>query len=112
MNNYHKAAIAYYEAYKGINVKENEKIVLECKTIWCYNFARYIPAANIKAHEKVILEIKDSQYSYLFAKDIPEANIEEHFKVVFNSGYKVYLDFFIKEVNYKGTKVEGWLLYI
>ena len=33
MNNEKKAEKAYYEACDGINVKENEKIVLECKTI-------------------------------------------------------------------------------
>ena len=59
MDNYEKARKAYYEAYKGINVKENEKIVLECKTTYCYLFALYVPEADIKAHEKIILEIKN-----------------------------------------------------
>jgi len=112
MDNDEKAYKAYYKAYNGVNVKENEKMVLECKTSWCYHFARYIPGANIKAHEQVILEIKDPLFSYCFAKDIPEANIEEHFKVILNSGDKKWLNYFIKYVNYKGTKVEEWLIYI
>jgi len=111
MDNY-KAYKAYIEALNGINVKENEKIVLECKTYWCYDFAKQIPRADIKAHEQVILEFKNSRSSFYFARNIPEANIEEHFKVVYNSGDKFWLDKFIKEVNYKNTKVEVWLLYI
>ena len=112
MNNFKKAEKAYWEAFAGINVKENEKIVLECKTDWCYHFAKEIKGADIKAHEKVILEIKEVQYSYCFAKCIPGANIEEHFKLILNSGDKYWLDRFIKYVNYKNTRVEEWLLYI
>ena len=140
MNKYDKAQKAYYEAREGINVKENEKIVLECKTSWCYLFARDIKDADIKAHEQVVLELKTGYCSYKFAKDIkgadikahekailelknpefscyfaadiPGANIEEHFKVIFNSGDKYWLDEFIKYVNYKGTKVEEWIMYI
>ena len=112
MDNFNKAYNAYIEAYNGVNVKENEKIVLECKTIWSYCFAKHIHEADIKAHEQVILEIKDPQSSFHFAKYISEENVEEHFKVILNSGSKVWLDCFIKEVNYKGTKVEDWLLYI
>jgi len=111
MNAFEKAQIAYWEAYKSINVKENEKIVLESKTSWCYDFARYIPGADIKAHEQVILELKDPKNCFYFAK-IPGANIEEHFKVIVNSGSKYWLDAFIKYVDYKNTKVEEWLLYI
>ena len=112
MDNYKKAHNAYYAAYKGINVKKNEKIVLECRTCWSYYFALDIPKADIKAHEQIILELKDSEYCYRFAKNIPGANIEEHFRVVFNSGDKDWLDWFIKQVNYKGTKVEEWIMYI
>ena len=112
MDNFKKARIAYSEACKGINVKENEQIVLESKTVWCYYFAKDISCANIKAHEQVILEIKSPQYSCYFAEDIPGANIEKHFKVVFNSKNKGWLNRFIEEVNYKNTKVEEWLLYI
>jgi len=112
MDNEEKAYNAYREAIKGINVKENEKIVLECKTYWCYNFAKYVLGADIKAHEKIILDLKDPEYSCAFAYSIPGANIEEHFKVIVNSGDKEYLDDFIKYVNYKGTRVEKWWLYI
>ena len=112
MDNYDKARKAYIEAREGINVKENEQIVLECKTFWSYGFALKIPGADIKAHEKVILELKDPEYSIVFAKNIPGANIEEHFKVIYNSGDKDWLNLFIEEVNYKNTKVEEWLLYI
>ena len=112
MNNEEKAAKAYYEARQGINVKENEKIVLECKTDWCYYFARDIKGADIKVHEKVILELKDPEYSYYFAQDISGANIEEHFKIILNSGDKHWLDLFIKTVSYKDTRVEEWLIYI
>ena len=115
MNNYdkeEKARKAYNEARDGISVKENERIALECKTSWCYNFARYIPGADIKAHENAILELKDPRYSCWFAEDIPEANIEKHFKLILNSGDKYYLNRFIEKVKYKGTKIEEWLLYI
>ena len=112
MDNYEKARKSYIEACKGINVKENEQIVIECKTIWCYNFAACIPGADIKAHEQVILSGKDAKMSFFFARDIPGANIEEHFKVVYNSGDKNWFNYFIKEVNYKNTKIEDWLLYI
>jgi len=104
---------AYYQALNGINIKENEKIVLEIKdTNWCYQFAKNIPAADIKAHEKNLLELKDAYYCFIFARDVPEANIEEHFKIIFNSEDKHWLNKFIQEVNYKGTKVEEWLFYI
>ena len=112
MDKYQKASDAYYEARKGINVKENEQIVLECKTDWCYNFALKIPGADIKEHEQVILELKNPEPSCYFAEDIPGANIEEHFKVVYNSGNKDWLNYFIKHVNYKNTRVEEWLFYI
>ena len=112
MDNNEKAYKAYNKALKGINIKKNEKIVLKCKNGWCYHFAHDIPGADIKAHEKVILELKDPRYSCYFAEDISGANIEEHFKVVFNSKDKYWLNRFIKELNYKNTKVEKWLLYI
>ena len=112
MKDYNKAQNAYYEALDGIDVKENEQIVLESKTFLCYYFARDIPGADIKEHEQVILELKRPECSCYFAEDIPGANIEEHFKIVFNSGNKDWLDYFIKVVNYKNTKVEEWLLYI
>ena len=119
MDRNNKACKAYWQSFyyanikeSDINIKENEKIVLECKTCWCYNFALNIPGADIKAHEKVILELKDPDYSCWFAEDIPGANIEEHFKVIYNSGDKKWLNYFIKKVNYKNTKVEEWLLYI
>ena len=97
---------------KKNNIKENEKVVLECKTSWCYNFAKNIPKADIKAHEQVILELKDPEYSCWFAEDIIGANIEEHFKLVYNSGDKYWFNYFIEHVNYKNTRVEEWLLYI
>ena len=53
MNNSDKALNAYNEALKGINVKENERIVLESKTAWCFYFAKNIPKADTKAHEKL-----------------------------------------------------------
>ena len=112
MDNFYKAREACREALKGINVKENEQIVLECKTTWCYDFATDIKGADVKAHEQVILELKHPQYCCYFAEDVPGANVEEHFKVIFNSGDKYYLNRFIEEVNYKDTKVEEWLLYI
>jgi len=112
MDNFNKAYNAYIEARKGINVKENEKIVLECKITWSYDFALKIPGADIKAHEQVILELKNPESSCYFAANIPGANIEEHFKVVFNSGNKYWFDWFIKYANYKDTKVEEWLTYI
>ena len=112
MDNNEKAYKAYCEACKGINVKKNEQIVLECKTIWSYAFAKDIKGADIKAHEKVILELKNPSCSFYFARDILGANIEEHFKVVYNSGDKYWFNRFIKEVNYKNTKVEEWLMYI
>jgi len=107
-----RAYKAYSEACRGINIKENEKILLESKSYWSYNFTKYVPGADIKAHEQVILGFKDKHYSLWFAKDIPGANIEEHFKIIYNSGDKEYLEYFIQEVNYKGTKVEEWLLYV
>ena len=113
MDIFEKAGIAYNKAFNGINIKENEKIVLECKNLhWSYFFAKNIKGADIKAHERVILEFKNPQYSCYFAANIPGANIEEHFKVIYNSGDKYWLNRFIKEVNYKNTKVEEWLLYI
>jgi len=112
MDNYNKAYNAYYEARYGINVKENENIVLECKTTWSYAFAKDIKVADIKAHEKIILELKDLLYCFHFARDILGANIEKYFKIIFNSGDKEWLNYFIKYVNYKNTKVEEWLMYI
>ena len=112
MNNYNKAKAAYLQARDGINIKENEQIVLKCKNGWSYAFVISIKGADIKAHENVILELKDPEYSCYFAKYILGANIEEHFKVVFNSRKKDWLDFFIEKINYKGTKVEEWLMYI
>ena len=113
MNNHNKAYNAYYQANAGINIKKNQKIVLECKDPEvCFYFAKDIPGANIKAHEKILLELKHPKHSYFFARNIAGANIEEHFKVIFNSGNKFWLDRFIERVNYKNTKVEEWLLYI
>ena len=109
---YKKAQKAYNKAFKGINVKENEAIVLKCKTSLCYDFALNIPGADIKAHEKVILDLKDLFYCFHFAYSIPEANIEEHFKVILNSGDKYWLEDFIEKVNYKDTKVEEWVMHI
>ena len=112
MNNAKKAKEAYFEAYKGINVKENEQIVLECKTLWSYDFALKIPGADIKAHEQVILGLKNPCFSFYFARDVIGANIEEHFKLIYNFGNQSWIDCFIQFVNYKNTKVEEWLLYI
>ena len=113
MDIFEKTRIAYFEALNGINVKENEQIILQSKNLnWSYYFAKDIKGADIKAHEKVLLELNKPNDSFWFARDIVGANIEEHFKVVYNSGDKHYLNRFIKEVNYKNTKVEEWLMYI
>ena len=112
MDNFEKAKSACVGAMHGLDIKEKERIVLECKTTWCYEFAKYISGSDIKAHEQVILELKDSYYCYLFARDVLGANVEEHFKVILTSGDKYYLDRFIEEVDYKNTKVEEWLFYI
>ena len=129
MDNNEKAKKAYYEACEGVNVKENEQIVLECKTVLSYCFAKNIPGADIKAHEQVILELKDRYYSYVFARDIkgadikahelvilelkdpyysyvftrdiPGANVEEHYKVVLNSGNQEYIEKFNKFIKEK-----------
>ena len=106
------ASKAYWQAIDGINIKENEQIVLEYKTFWSYYFSRDIEKADIKAHEQIILELKDPEYCYSFARNISKTNVEEHFKVIVNSGSKYWLDRFIERVNYKNTKVEEWLLYI
>ena len=113
MDIFEKARIAYYEALDGINVKENEQIVLQSKNLhWSYHFAKNIKGANIKAHEQIILEFKKPSCCCWFARDVFGANIEEHFKVIINSRDKYWFNYFIKYVNYKNTKGEEWLLYI
>jgi len=75
---------AHWEAaYECINIKENEKIVLESKDPhYCYWFAIYVPGTNIKELEEAILESKNTEYCYRFARDVIEANKEALFKVI------------------------------
>ena len=104
MNNFDKADKAYTEARKGINVKKNERIVLECKTTWCYEFARDIHGADIKAHEQVILELKSGYYSYYFARDIKGADIKAHELVLLGLRDPEYSSWFAQDI--PGANVE------
>jgi len=107
------AQVAYYEAYRGINIQDNEKIVLESKDLeYCYWFARYVPLANIKAFEEAILENKDHSWCYFFAKDVKESNKEELFKVVLESGDKDYINNFLKYIDFNKEKFADYLLFI
>lgn len=68
---------AYNEAYDGINIKENEQIVLAYKNAhYSFNFALNIAIVDIESHEKVILESENPNYCYAFAVEIPGANVK------------------------------------
>jgi hypothetical protein len=74
---------AYEEALKGINVKENENIVLKYKNAkLCYLFAKHIPSADILAHETIILNQQDGGFSFEFARDIEGAHIQSHINLL------------------------------
>lgn len=68
------------EAKQGINVKENEQIILAFNNAeYSYLFARDVKGADVKAHEKVILDSTntfDLFHAYIFARDIKGANIK------------------------------------
>jgi len=104
---------AYEEAIKGINIQENENIVLKIKDHhYSYLFARDVPRANIKSHEKIILESKDLYCCYWFAKDVKESNKEYLFKVVLESGNKNYISAFLKYIDFNKDKYINYLLFI
>jgi len=103
----------YLEARRGINIQENEKIILESKDLYyCYCFAWIIKEANIKAHEKVVLESKNSNYCYAFARYIKGSNKEELFKLVLESGDKYWINKFLEEVDFDKEKFVNYLLFI
>jgi len=103
---------AYKSAFIGEDISKNENIVLASKSYYSFYFARDIKGADIKKHEDIILNIDDNRWSFLFAKSVKGANIEKHFKKIFHSKDQLYINLFIEQVNYKGTKVEEWILYI
>jgi len=104
---------AYKEAREGINIKKNEKIILESKNIdYCYEFARDVPGANIKAFEEVILEIKDPYWCYSFAKYLKGSNKEELFKVILESGNKFWINRFLEDVEFNKEKFANYILFI
>jgi len=104
---------AYNEACRGINIKENEKIVLECKNIhMCYKFALDVPGANIEAHEKIIIENKSPMYCYFFAKYAKNSNKEELFKVILEFGELVHIRMYLENINFDKEKYINYLLFI
>jgi len=104
---------AYWEALKGINIKENEKIVLESKDIhYCCCFARNIFQANTKPFEELILERKECWYCYWFAKYVKESNRENLFKVILESGHGDCINNFLKNVEFNKEKFANYLLFI
>ena len=77
---------AYWESIKGINIKENERIVIESK---------------------------DLGYCCLFAKDILErADKEELIKVVLESGNKDWINAFIEDIEFDKEKFVNYILFI
>ena len=76
---------AYWEAYKGINIKENEQMVLESKSI---------------------------AFCYYFARDVKDSNKEELFKVVLESGNKDLINIFLQYVEFDKKKFKNYLLFI
>jgi len=82
MKTVHKA---YHEALEGINIQENEKIVLKSKNCYyCYGFAKYVLGANK----------------------------EKLFKVILESGDKDWINYFLKHVNFDKKKYINYLLFI
>jgi len=105
---------AYSEACKGINIKENERIVLESKdSESCCWFAKDVKGANIKAHEQIILESKSYYYyCYNFARYVPESNKEELFKVILESEDRNWINIFLEYVEFNKEKFINYLLFI
>ena len=104
---------AYKEAYRGINIKKNEKIVLESKDPhYCYWFVRDISRANIKALEEIVLESKDPYYCYWFARDVKKSNKEALFKVILEYGDKDWINNFLEKVDFDKEKYINYLLFI
>jgi len=76
---------AYLEALKGINIKENEKIVLQSK----------------KSH-----------FCYIFARNVKDSNKEELFNIVLQSGNKYWINLFLETVKFNKEKFSDYLLFI
>lgn len=96
---------ALNNAKAGINVKENEQIVLSKKdSRLSYNFARSVPTADIKAHEKIVLENGRCDVSFSFGMTIPGADIQAHICLMNMSGkygWELELKNKLKEINDK-----------
>ena len=100
---------AYYEASNGLNIAENEQIVLAGKnTKWCFYFALNIPEANIKAHEEIVIVSKDPHICFCFAKHIKGTNKQLLSKVVLESLNEKYIKLFYNNIDFDKTKYESY----
>jgi len=62
---------AFFEAINGLNIKENELIILGSKCpIYCYGFALHVTGANKQALSEVVLKSLNYHYINLFYNNI------------------------------------------
>lgn len=99
---------AYEEALQGINVKENEAIILASNNAqYFYSFARYVKESNIKALQEAAIKSNNAYCCYNFAKDIQGANIEALQEAVIKSNDAHYCYCFAK--NIEGANIQALL---
>jgi len=66
-----RAYFAFQNSLKGINIKENEQIVIESKNhIYIFKFAIYIEKSNKQKLLKALLDLNDVYYINMFLKYI------------------------------------------
>jgi len=103
---------AYEEALRGINVKENEAIVLANKdNYYSFYFARKVKGANIKAHEKIIIKNGSPGYCLFFADNIKGADKQALSEVVLKSLDKYYIRRFYQSIDFDKSKYDLMLLF-
>lgn len=104
---------ALYEACSGIDVEQNQEIVIQSKdAYYVYCFAVEVKDANIEKLQQVIIDNKDCQYAYWFAKDIKKANIQKLSEVVFNSGNISYIKLFYRRIPHDKFDVSRFETYL
>lgn len=107
---------AYSEACNGINIEENQEIIIQGKIAqYAYMFANHIKNSNIQRLQQVIIDDQNPCYAFYFALDIKETNIQKLSEVVIHSKVEYWIrDFYnnIPHDKFDTSKFETYLTFM
>jgi len=100
---------AYEDAKSGINVQENEHIILNSGDgYWIFRFARDIHNANISCLEDAMLNSGYILGFYFFAKEVDKSDKQKISDYVLNTFEHDLIKVYYEEINFDKSKYDSY----